>query len=459
MPSQAVLTWLDALETDQLELHSFMLLRAGSVIAEGWWSPYSRARLHRLHSLSKSFTSTAIGLLVTAGRLSVDERLVNLFPESLPAAVSDHLAAMRVQDLLTMRTGHAQDVTDTVVQAPDGDWVRAFLAQPVDFPPGTHFVYNSAATFMLSALVQHLTAETLLDFLRPRLLEPLGIQEAHWQVNPQGINVGGWGLHLSTDGIARFGQCLLQEGRWESQPLIPQAWVQQATQAHVPPGPDAGTNDWANGYGYQFWRCRHGAYRADGAFGQFCVVMPEQQAVLAMTANVPDMQAVLNHVWTHLLPALGAKALPENPTAQAALQARCAGLHLAFPEIKAEWGGTPRDGRYVFDSEASPWQAARLTTTANACRLTLTDAHTEQRLEFGLGTWHEGRAALWPGFEEPVLARAGWQPDGQLALTFLFIEGGYRAEALLDEQAGTLTVNLPATLGVDASALIAHRAD
>ncbi|WP_180970281.1 serine hydrolase domain-containing protein [Deinococcus planocerae] len=459
LSSRAVLSWLDALAADDLELHSFVLLRSGAVIAEGWWAPYRPERVHRLHSLSKSFAATAIGFLVAEERVGVDDPVVSLFPDDLPATVEGHLAALRVQDLLTMRTGHAEDVTGALFEAPDNDWGRAFLAQPTQYPPGTHFVYNSAATFMLSALVQRLTGETLLDFLRPRLLEPLGIGEAHWVSNPQGINVGGWGLHLTTEGVARFGQLYLQGGRWEGRQVLPQSWVEAATRAQVPPGEDE-ASDWAQGYGYQFWRCRFEAYRADGAAGQFCVVMPQQRAVLAITAEVPNMQRVLDHVWAHLLAGMGeGRPLPDDPIAQEALRTRCASLNLAVPEVTDEWDGASRDETYIFEANEEGLRWARLTSSPTFCRLTLADERGEHAIDFGLMDWRAGRTTLWPGGEEPVLARAGWQRGGTLALTMLLIEGGFRWEVVIDGQVGTLAFQLMPAAFPDEQTLLARRSD
>ena len=288
-----ILAFVDAVEAASLGLHSLMLLRHGQVVAEGWWAPYSAAAPHMLFSLSKSFTSTAVGLAVAEGRLSVEDPVVDFFPAQAPRQVSANLAAMRVRHLLTMSTGHAADTTEAMTAAKDGNWVRAFLAQPVDHAPGAPFVYNSGATYMLAAIVQQLTGSTLLDYLTPRLLAPLGIEGATWESCPRGINTGGWGLSIKTEDIARFGQLYLQRGVWQGQQLIPATWVDAATARQVANGsnPDS---DWEQGYGYQFWRCRHGAYRGDGAFGQYCLVLPDQDAVLAITAGVEDMQAVLN---------------------------------------------------------------------------------------------------------------------------------------------------------------------
>src|SRR5438309_10018930 len=304
----ALLAFVDAAEQKVGGLHSFMLLRHGQVAAEGWWSPYAPQHAHMLFSLSKSFTSTALGLAISEGRLTLDAPVLSFFSSDAPAKVSENLATMRVRHLLTMSTGHDKDATGPTTSAPDGNWVKAFLALPVEHPPGTHFVYNSAASYMLSAIVQQLTGITLLEYLRPRLFGPLGIEGATWETCPRGINKGGWGLSVKTEDIARFGQLYLQKGQWKGRQLVPESWVAEATSKQISNGTGE-TSDWTQGYGYQFWRCRHGAYRGDGAFGQYCLVMPQQDAVLAITSGVGDMQAVLNAVWDHLLPAMQQDAL------------------------------------------------------------------------------------------------------------------------------------------------------
>lgn len=280
-------------------LHSMMLLRHGQVAAEAWWAPYEPSQPHMLYSLSKSFTSTAIGMAVGGGLLTVEDRVVSFFPDKLPATVGENLAAMRVKDLLTMTAGH-----ETEPDRLGEDWVESFLSAPVVHRPGTTFMYSSMATHMLSAILQGLTGQRLLDYLTPRLFEPLGIVGATWDQSPAGIDAGGFGLKVRTEDIAKFGQLYLQKGLWNGQRLISEAWIDEATRGQVSNGDPEEANDWAQGYGYQFWRCRNGAYRGDGAFGQFCVVMPEQDAVLAITSGVADMGAVLDAVWSHLLPGM-----------------------------------------------------------------------------------------------------------------------------------------------------------
>ncbi|MHA3772210.1 serine hydrolase domain-containing protein [Verrucomicrobiota bacterium sgz303538] len=319
--SAAIRAYVEAADKQVDTMHSFMLVRHGQVVAEGWWKPEAADKPHVLHSLSKSFTSTAVGMAVAEGKMSIDDPVLKFFPEDAPVDPSPKLQAMRVRDLLTMSTGHEVEAKFT----PNEPWVRTFLAHPVPHKPGTHFQYNTPATHMLSAIVKKVTGETVLDYLKPRLFEPLGIDDPEWGSSTQGNTFGGWGLKIRTEDIAKFGQLYLQKGQWKGRQLVPKEWVEQATAKQVSNGSDP-TKDWDQGYGFQFWRCRFGAYRGDGAHGQFCVVLPEQDAVVAITANTRDMQAELNLVWQYLLPAFHHMPLPENPEEQNKLKQTFANL-------------------------------------------------------------------------------------------------------------------------------------
>ncbi|MEO6786743.1 MAG: serine hydrolase, partial [Chthoniobacteraceae bacterium] len=283
-------------------LHSFMIVRHGHVIAEGWWKPEAADKPHVLWSLSKSFNSTAVGLAIAEGKLSLDDPVLKFFPADAPADPSDNLKAMKVRDLLTMTCGHDAEpkITDN---APT---VKQFLAHPVPHQPGTHFKYNTYGSYMLSAIVKKVTGQTSLDFLKPRLFEPLGIESPKWDASPEGPSLGGYGLWLCTEDIAKFGQLYLQKGKWNGKQLLPEKWVEQATSKQVPNDQEGHSGigiDWKQGYGFQFWRCTHNAFRGDGRAGQLCVVIPEKDAVIAITADTNSFQTELNAIWDHLLPA------------------------------------------------------------------------------------------------------------------------------------------------------------
>ena len=171
---------------------------------------------------------------------------------------------------------------------------------------------------------------TVLDYLKPRLFEPLGIDNPRWVASPQGITAGAYGLSLRTEDIARFGQLYLQKGKWKGKQLVPSQWIEEATARQTSNG-SSPNSDWDQGYGYQFWRSRHNTYRGDGAFGQYCMVIPEFDAVVAITSGVRDMQSVMNLVWNKLLPAMKPNRLPENAVARRKLEAKLAGLLVKLP--------------------------------------------------------------------------------------------------------------------------------
>ncbi len=328
--SEDIRAFIEAADKQVDTMHSFMLVRHGKVVAECWWAPEGADVPHVMHSLSKSFTSTAVGLAVAEGKLSVDDLVLKFFPEDAPKDPPANLKAMRVRDLLTMSTGHDKNAAFSDKEA----WVTSFLTQPVPFKPGTHFLYNTPATHMLSAIVTKVTGQTVLEYLKPRLFAPLGIENPKWESSPQGNTYGGWGLHIRTEDIAKFGQLYLQKGMWNGKQLIPAAWIEQATSKQVSNGSDP-EKDWDQGYGFQFWRCRHNAYRGDGAHGQFCIVLPELDAVVAITSNTRDMQAELNVVWDKLLPAFHAQALPANVEEEKKLKEVMAGLKVPENHVPA----------------------------------------------------------------------------------------------------------------------------
>lgn len=398
IPSGAILDFIAAAE-DQLEsLHSLMVVRHGRVVAEGWWYPYAAQHPHLMFSVSKSFTSTAVGLAIDEGRLTLDDLVVELLPDDLPAEISPHLAALTVRHLLTMTTGHPTDTVSLADDSHGDNWARTILAQPLEFAPGTHYVYNSGASYLLSAILQRLTGQRLFDYLTPRLFEPLGIEGATWQTCPRGIDAGGWGLSVTTEQLATFGQLLLQRGQWNGTQLVPAEWIDQATSVQVD---TAGTDhdvDGREGYGYQFWRNRPTGYRADGAFGQFCLVLPEQDAVVVLTSALPVAQRALDLVWEHLLPAFGEQSLPETGSALGATLGA-----LALPTVAGE-ATSPTAERVSgirFDFDDTDVSAA----TLEPGLLTISRGTAGKALSFGHGQWRESA-------DSRVLASGAWvSPD------------------------------------------------
>jgi hypothetical protein len=396
-----------------------MLLRHGHVVAEGWWSPYNPESPHSLYSLSKSFTSTAVGLAVAEGKISLNDEVLKFFPDDAPENPSHNLQEMRVHDLLRMCTGHQTEPS----LGEDQVWTRAFLAHPVPFKPGTHFVYNTPATYMLSAIVQKATGQTVLDYLTPRLFEPLGIGRPTWETSPQGITTGGYGLSVRTEDIARFGQFYLQKGKWQGRQLVPEAWIEAATSRQTSNGSNP-NSDWDQGYGYQFWRCRNGLYRGDGAFGQYCIVMPEQDAVVAITSGVRDMQAVMNLVWDKLLPAMKPSALASDEAACKKLERTLKGLSIR----PVEGSGAPAavmGKKYVLEENDRNLETITLERDGDCVALIARVDGVERRIPCGRDQWRQSRMAWGLLPEQPVAASGAWTADDTFTAKLCFYETPY----------------------------------
>jgi CubicO group peptidase (beta-lactamase class C family) len=449
IPSKVILEWVDELERTAPDPHSLMIVRHGKVVAEGWWAPNAPELHQTLFSVSKSFTSTAIGMAIAEGHFGLDDPVVSFFPAEMPAQVSPNLAAMRVRHLLTMCTGHDAETVDSAFPGRDSNLVRGFLALPVADPPGSHFVYNTPATYMLSAILQKRTGMRLLDYLGPRLFEPLGIENPTWEQDRSGINMGGFGLKVRTEDLARLGQLYLQKGVWGGKTLVPAEWVAAATSPQIETGPELNPNpDWGQGYGYQFWRSRHDSFRADGAFGQFCVVVPAQGLVIAITAGIGPMHRVLDSLWSVVLPSLQATALPADPAAHGALKQRMAGLRLVprsgatSSPLESELNGA----EFTCDPNPLGWTSLRfeLNSRGGALALGVEGSRRPRRLRFGRGAWLTSSSATvrdWPGRHlavgtlwrgQPLAASAAWPRPDCLELDVCLYTNAFRYTLTFD---------------------------
>lgn len=413
----AVLAFLDDLDQ---ELHSLMIIRRGRVLVEGWWAPYRPDQVQLLYSLSKSFTSAAAGLAVEEGLLNLDLPLLAYLDDLAGSAAGPRIRALTVRDTLRMATGHAEDTLWRSFVADPQEPLRGFLGIEPDHDPGSVFAYNNTATYVVAAITQRVTECTLLDYLTPRLLKPLGIDRAYWTAYPHDRQVGYSGLHLTTEAVAKFGQLFLRRGRWDGRQLIPAAYVDQATSA-LTPNPTEPDPDWRQGYGYQFWRSRYG-YRADGAFGQFCLVLPDQDAVIVMTSAADDAQAVLATVWQHLLPGFSHRPLSGAGIARdtATLEQRLASLTL--PPALAAHAAEERAYARNASVEIAPRPEVRVTGVAPAgddsWRVALSHADPvlpaelpEFEVVAAPDEWLETTLGLPGDRELPVAASGGWLDD------------------------------------------------
>ncbi len=385
--SQGILDFVDAIENSAHEVHSMMVLRHGKVIAEGWWDPYKPELKHTMYSVSKSFTATAIGFAVAENKLQVTDKVISFFPDDLPITVSAHLSDLEVKDLLTMSVGHDRSFNQEVFTTED--WVSSFLSLPIRDEPGTKFLYNTSASYMLSAIIQKVTGQTLLDYLGPRLLDPLGISGLDWETDLQGIQAGGWGIRVKSEDMAKFGQLFLQKGKWNGKQLLPESWIEEASTAKILQEPGASeeklaANDWIQGYAYQMWRSRYNSYRADGAFGQYILILPEQDAVIVLTSETKDLQGLVDLVWKHLLPAFDATSDQD-----AVLKQRLAKLSLsplgstAHAESEKKVSGK----NYRVTSGVGKVEGFSLNFQDGTCLLNLDQGPDSYQLTFGSGKW------------------------------------------------------------------------
>ncbi|MFF8540910.1 serine hydrolase domain-containing protein [Streptomyces werraensis] len=426
--ASGVHAFLDALEADpDIEPHGVTIVRHGRVVASGSWAPWTAERPHLLYSLSKSFTSTAAGLAEAEGLIDFDAPVLSYFPE-IDADITDPRSrAMLVRHVASMASGHDHETVDEAFGADPAEPVRGFLLQPPQRDPGTLFTYNQPCTYTLAAIVQRVTGQTLVEYLRPRLFDPLGIGETLWSRDRAGREIGFAGLHTTTDAIAKFGLLYLNDGVWQGERLLPEGWVERATRAHIGTAGAMGGDDrpdWDQGYGYQFWRGRHG-YRGDGAYGQFCLVLPEHDAVIAATSATVEMQRYLELVWRHLLPAFGDAPPSGRDAEDTALRERLE--RLALPATDGTpapatdgWAGaafTPEGG---LCAEQPKLTAAELTADDGGWTLSLDEDGHRLAARWSGTDWTVTEGAV------PVAVTGGWHGPDTLTVDIAFLETPHR---------------------------------
>jgi len=395
-------------------MHGVVILRHGKIIAEGTWKPFNTLEdTHILYSHSKSFTSTAIGLLVYDGKLNINERVVDIFPEESKGVDNENLKQLRVVDLLTMNVGASKD---HCLPRDSDNWIRAFFGKPFDRRPGSCFKYDSDASFMLSAIVQKRSGKNMMEFLKERLFDKIGIRKAWSTYSPEGIACGGWGMNMTTREMARFGQLYLQKGYWNGELVINPRWIELATTSHTPSGWNniairaLGTgSDWEQGYGFQFWRCMHDAYRADGASGQLTVVFPKQDMVVSIHAGLKNPSLELQLLYKHLISDLSDSPLPENPQDHAKLKNICENLSIKPIEGSCGESAEYCGAEYSIEKNRCGIKSAKLYRKDGKLFLEFTANGFVNNLEVGSGYWAPGTVQIHGGDAEWLGAILGPQ--------------------------------------------------
>jgi len=304
------------------EMHHFMALRHGKVICECNFAPYPKGMWHITHSMCKSITGMAIGMLIEEEKLKLDENIYDIFPDHINAFSKIFRPVITVENLLTMTSGVTFNESGIVS---GNDWLGSFLNASVNGKPGTEFRYNSLNTYVLSAIVTKRTGETLTEYLTPRLFGPLGITKYYWETCPKGITKGGWGLFLCAEDMAKLGQLYLQRGKWNGQQLVSEYWIEISTARHLK------TQNDTYGYGYQLWmEQRPGSFEYNGMLGQNVIIYPDMDMVLVTNAGNKEMfqDCIMLNIIRKYFPVNyhPADVLPENPLSYSLLKRLCGEL-------------------------------------------------------------------------------------------------------------------------------------
>lgn len=471
--TESILRFLEAVDGEQLELHSFMYVRHGHIVAEAWWDPYKADINHIMHSATKTFTSTAVGFAVDEKLLSVDDKVISFFPDDLPAEVPPFLKELSVKHLLTMSAGHQ---TPPVLYMSEENWVKAFLATPIVNEPGTVFLYSSPSSYMLSAIIQKVTGQTTFEYLEPRLFEPLGIEDIQWEAGAQGISLGGGGMRIKTSDMAKFGQFYLQKGMWNGKQLLSSAWIEEASSAQISqvkdPTEDQITSDeGAQGYGYQIWRCTvPNTYRADGASGQYIVVMPDQDVVIAITGRVSNMRRILRLIWENLLPAMLESPLRSDEDAREFLNSKVGSLQIPNPFFTDEDNVVPKKDisqSYIFEPNERQIESINFNFESNSdCKVTMKIQEKEYSYLFGLDTWRRGTTERpGPYFLNPrrnpaglapftVAGYASWTKQEELSLRLLYMAEIQYETYVCDFKNDQVTIHITNSQQPDANPIV-----
>ena len=437
-----ILRFLQALESDDIssELHSFMMIRHGHVIAEGWADPYGLEDIHHLYSLSKSFTSTAIGMAISEGLLSEEDYLKDIFNDYLMEPYQNNIDLLQVKHLLSMSGGQEYDIFASDAIGQERDWVKLFLSTPIIHQPGLVFAYNTGSTYMLSVILEKVAGRNLEHYLFNRLFKPLGFGKSRWLTCPLKHNIGGSGLYLTTEDIAKFGLCYLNDGVFEDKQIIPSDWVKKATSSIIPNGHGQEDSDWSQGYGYQFWRSKHNSYRGDGAFGQFCIVLPDQDVVIVMTSGYKEMGNELEMVWEHILPAIDDSSL-DQIEAQKMLDTYLENMLAPFPRNNIK-NKNVKEMRYILDKKYYSFDRIGFEVNDDKGVFKFFSLKSRIQIPFGLDHYEEGNFTL-DRVREKIVSRGGWTSENEFSIYMRYINTPHcdHMKLVFDEKRVTVTID------------------
>ena len=382
VPSKALVALFDSLHALPLtDMHAVVVMRHGKVIGEMYPKPYAPEYRHTMYSCSKTFVGIAVGLAIEDNRLRLDDRIAAIFPELLPDSVSKDLADMTVRHLLTMASGVKPDWN---MRSRGKEWIRTFLSKPVK-EPGTQYAYDSMVSYMLAAVVQKVTGKKLTEYLQERVFTPMNVTEWAWEESPEGVNTGGWGVHIQPESLAKFGQLILNEGRWEGKQLVPTEWIREMCKKHRETGREV--------YGYHIWHCggHDGAVRADGALGQYVISVLDKDMVVVMTeATLGNGRDQRRLIWDVLLPHIQDEPLPANKKDYQKLLKKQEGYKLAEVKGKASsaFASNWENKTIELGKNTFGWKSLKLNFGKKEVTMTVTETNGKSyELPFGYQQW------------------------------------------------------------------------
>ena len=417
--TQAVINMMDSLMAlPECDIHHVMVVRHGKVVAELHPAPFRAEDSHTLYSASKTFTSLAVGIAIDENLLRLDDRVMTFFPDKRSNRVSDNMADMTVRDLLMMASGVEPDWT---MRNNSKDWVKDWLAKPVNDKPGSRFQYDSMCTFMLSAIVQRVTGQTMLEYLQKKLFAPMNITVADWETSPDGINTGGWGLRVQAETMAKLGMLLLNNGKWNGEQLVSADYVKAACSRLIDGGAKSTvpSTDGNQGYGYQVWQSKWpGSYRADGAMGQYTVVVPQEDLVVVILGMKLYGHEELACIWNQLMPGMKTEPLNPEKKMQKKLEKLCANAQLSLPKGKHTSNKMP----YLCDQYLTLSSNKHDLVWLHVCdyffEMRFNDGH-EERFEMGYGHWRYSQLNGFPQYSIGAINRMqGFTHDFTAATTY-----------------------------------------
>jgi CubicO group peptidase (beta-lactamase class C family) len=415
IPSRAILNFLQRIDSERICMHGFLLVRRNKIAAEGYWSPWTADKKHRMYSVSKSFVSLAVGMMIDEGKLTLDDRVAEYFPDKLPEKLHPWVAASTVRELLMMSTAN----TKTSYTRNDPDWVWTFFNQTPSHPPGTIFSYDTAATVVLTATVEKLSGMPFLDYMRPRFLSRIGFSEDAWCIRtPEGVSWGGSGIICTLRDLARVGLTCMNGGMWGEERVLPEEYVSAATSKQID-----NTNRGNPGYGYQIWRDKENGFSFRGMGSQYAICFPDKEFLftrISDTQGAPSGSAIPAVMREELYPYLSDEPLPENTDAQAELSHKINGLAvLPLPGKSGARAASEVDGA-GYSLEDNPMGITKmcLSFKGDQGKWEYTNGQGDNVLQFGIGRLVSGKfpqrnyfgeqIGTVPGTEYDCLASAAW---------------------------------------------------